>query len=149
MPRLPCAGGQRGRFPITPSDGLCLHYNAIWGMAGRCRGYGLQWTVCAGHAYSLKRNETACTFLQAQSKIVTEYSSERASARQVPDHAPAVAPQGLRDVKYAGSVDFVLDQQNTDFDVWQVRRRSTSTPELEVRSLRVSKVKQSVRGAAA
>jgi len=38
----------------------------------------------------------------------------------VPDHAPAVAPQGLRDAKYAGSVDFVLDQQNTDFDVWQV-----------------------------
>ena len=60
-----------------------------------------------------------------------------------------VAPQGLKDAKYEGSVDFVLDQQDTEFDVWQVRRRSTSTPELEVRSLRVSKVKQSVRGAAA
>jgi len=38
----------------------------------------------------------------------------------VPDVAPAVAPQGLRDASYAGSVDFVLDQQDVEFDVWQV-----------------------------
>ena len=36
-----------------------------------------------------------------------------------------VAPQGLKDAKYEGSVDFVLDQQDKEFDVWQVRRRST------------------------
>jgi cytochrome b6-f complex iron-sulfur subunit len=38
----------------------------------------------------------------------------------VPDVAPAVAPKGLREGYYAGSVDYVLEQQKVEFDVWQV-----------------------------